>query len=174
MIVKHRTLLPLAVFSVALAARSDAEEPPAPPADCSAPEYRALDFKLGSFVVTGGGGQPAGESTVESVLGGCLLVEHWKGALGGYGRATMFYDRREGLWHKVFVTDDGETMYLTGTRQGDSVVFLGANDFDVFTGVHRMTWSPLPAGGVRQVWELSTDGGATWKLVHEGLYARRP
>jgi hypothetical protein len=27
---------------------------------------------------------------------------------------------------------------------------------------------------VRQVWELSTDGGATWKLVHEGLYARRP
>lgn len=103
-----------------------------------------------------------------------MLVEHWKGALGGYGRATMFYDRRQAVWHKVFVTDDGEILYLTGTRQGDSVVFLGANDFDVFTGLHRMTWAPLQRGGVRQLWELSTDGGASWKLVHEGLYARRP
>jgi len=174
MILSHHKILLLALLAVGLALRAAAEPPAAPPADCSAPEYRALDFKLGSFAVTGGGGQPAGESTVESALGGCLLVEHWKGALSGYGRATMFYDRRQGLWHKVFVTDDGETMYLTGTRQGDSVVFMGANDFDVFSGVHRMSWSPLPAGGVRQVWELSTDGGATWKLVHEGLYARRP
>jgi hypothetical protein len=107
------------------------------------------------------------------VLGGCLLVEHWKGALGGHGRANMYYDRRQGLWHLDFVTDDGDTLYFTGLREGDSVAFIGANDFNDFAGLHRMSWSPLPEGGVRQFWELSTDGGGTWRTVFDGRYARR-
>ncbi|MCZ8130773.1 MAG: hypothetical protein O9284_05675 [Steroidobacteraceae bacterium] len=105
---------------------------------------------------------------------GCLLVENWKGALGGHGRASFFYDGRQGRWHMTFVTDDGEILSLVGTRQGESVVLVGTNHFDVYVGLHRMTWSPLPGGGVRQYWELSSDGGATWRRVHDGHYARRP
>ena len=147
------------------------EQPPVP--GCTDPEYRRLDFKLGEFEVTGIGGARAGDSRVESILGGCMLVEHWRGAISGLGRAHMFYDKGDGLWHLVYVTDDGETMYLSGRFEGDSLVLTGENDFDVFTGLHRMSFSPLPDGASRQFWELSTDGGATWKVVHEGFYARR-
>ena len=131
-----------AAFPGVLAAE---EAPPAP--GCTDPEYRRLDFKLGEFEVTGIGGARAGDSRVESVLGG--------------------------LWRLIYVTDDGDTMYLSGRFEGDTLVLTGENDFDVFTGLHRMSFSQLPGGGSRQFWELSTDGGATWKVVHEGTYARR-
>ena len=124
MILKHRMLLllPLAVLSVALAARSFAEEPATPPAACSAPEYRALDFKLGSFVVTGGGGHPAGESTVESLLGGCLLVEHWKGALGGLGRASHVIPEQCLAQHLAGRVEQNQTVLLAGNRDRRHIV----------------------------------------------------
>jgi len=40
--------------------------------------------------------------------------------------------------------------------------------------VQRITWTPLEDGRVRQQWEVSNDGGATWKTAFDGYYARRP
>jgi|FrelakmetLWP11LW_1041352.scaffolds.fasta_scaffold01267_2 hypothetical protein len=153
-----------------------AQPPPEPAAarDCSAPEYRQFDFKLGSFDVSGEGGGAAGRSTVESALGGCMLVEHWHSVADRYGRANMYYDRSEGRWHLDFVSDDGETLRLQGKLEGEAMVLTGDDDFDPFTGRHRMTWSPLPQGDVRQFWELSKDGGLTWTTVFVAHYARRP
>jgi hypothetical protein len=37
---------------------------------------------------------------------------------------------------------------------------------------HRITWTPVADGQVRQLWEASRDGGATWSVVFDGLYAR--
>lgn len=166
----------LCVFLVLLALTGCAA--PAPQAaqtaaGCTDPEYRRLDFKIGEFDVTGIGGARAGESRTESTLGGCLLVEYWRGAISGEGRAHMFYDKAEGRWHLVYVTDDGATMYLAGNFEGDALVLRGENDMDALRGLHRMSFSPLPEGGSRQFWEISEDGGRSWRVVHEGLYARR-
>lgn len=151
------------------AGRAEVQAGP-PGAGCTDPVYRKLDFKIGEFKVTGIGGEPAGESKVESVLGGCLLVEHWRGAISGYGRAHMFFDKSDQLWRLVYVTDDGATMYLSGKFQGDTLILTGENDMDSMVGLHRMSFSPLPDGANRQHWELSTDNGATWKVVHDGTY----
>ena len=151
------------------AGRAEVQAGP-PGAGCTDPVYRQLVFKIGEFKVTGIGGEPAGESKVESVLGGCLLVEHWRGAISGYGRAHMFFDKSDQLWRLVYVTDDGATMYLSGRFQGDTLILTGENDMDSMVGLHRMSFSPLPDGANRQHWELSTDKGATWKVVHDGTY----
>lgn len=143
-----------------------------PGAGCTDPVYRQLDFKIGEFKVTGIGGAPAGESKVESVLGGCMLLEQWRGAISGYGRAHMFYDKSDRLWRLIFVTDDGETMYLSGQFEGSTLVLTGENDMDSFVGLHRMSFAPLADGGNRQLWELSIDKGATWKVIHDGTYRR--
>jgi len=156
--------------SVMQSAQADASPPASP---CDTPEYRQLDFRIGTFDVTGLQGAKAGESRVESVLGGCLLVEHWHGAISGYGRANMFYDRQQKRWHLDYITDEGGTLYLTGRFEGDSLVLTGNNDFEGFAGLHRMTFSPLPNGASRQFWELSKDGGTTWKIIHDGRFARR-
>ena len=36
----------------------------------------------------------------------------------------------------------------------------------------RLTWIPLRAGSVRQQWDVSRDGGETWRRVFDGLYTR--
>lgn len=145
----------------------------APGQGCTDPEFRQLDFRLGRFQVTTIGGEAAGESHVESVLGGCLLVEHWRGAISGYGRSHLFYDKGDGLWRLVYVTDEGKTLYFTGNFEGDTLVLTGDNEFDAYNGLHRMSFSPLPEGGTRQLWEFSVDDGAMWQVVHEAVYARR-
>jgi hypothetical protein len=40
------------------------------------------------------------------------------------------------------------------------------------TPLNRITWTPNPDGTVRQRWDQSTDSGATWTTVFDGLYAR--
>ena len=54
------------------------------------------------------------------------------------------------------------------------MVFTGRGHFEVFTGMQRMTWTPLPQGGVRQFWEISRDNGVTWKTDFVAVYHRRP
>ena len=37
---------------------------------------------------------------------------------------------------------------------------------------HRITWTPRPDGTVRQHWQTSLDGGATWTTAFDGAYRR--
>jgi len=39
--------------------------------------------------------------------------------------------------------------------------------------IDRITWEPLPGGDVRQLWEQSSDGGATWTVAFDGRYTRK-
>ncbi len=38
---------------------------------------------------------------------------------------------------------------------------------------HRISWTPGEDGSVRQLWEASKDGGATWNVLFDGLYVRK-
>ena len=141
---------------------------------CSEPEFRQFDFRLGSFGVTTRLGQPAGSALVESVLGGCMLVEYWTGAISGQGRAHYFYDRNDRLWHLVFINDEGGRLTMAGSLQEGAMVFKGLNRFGSFEGLQRMTWALLSDGRISQHWELSSDNGGTWTSVVLGYYAQRP
>jgi hypothetical protein len=168
-------LMGSAALLLAAGARSGQQATTAPAAssDCSAAEYRRLDFKIGDFEVTGMGGARAGDSRVVSALGGCALVEYWHGAISGYGQALYYYSRADQRWHLTFVNDDGESLLLDGSFASDTLTLGGAGAIAGFNGLHRMAWSPLPDGGVKQFWEISTDNGASWKQIHVGTYARR-
>jgi len=37
---------------------------------------------------------------------------------------------------------------------------------------HRIAWTPLVNGTVNQSWQVSTYGGATWKIIFDGTYTR--
>jgi hypothetical protein len=38
--------------------------------------------------------------------------------------------------------------------------------------MERISWTPLPRGDVRQLWERSADGGRTWTVIFDGRYSR--
>jgi hypothetical protein len=143
--------------------------------DCATPEHRALDFRIGSFNVKTYTGIQAGTNRVARLLGGCAIEDRWTGAVSGEGRGLTWFDADARRWRMVYVNEQGRSLDLAGVFAGDSLVLLGDNiGLDGRRGLQRLTWSPLPQGGVRQHWEISFDGGSSWQLVFDGRYTRLP
>ena len=146
-----------------------------PPPDCNGPEYRQFDFWIGKFEVRTPDGKIAGHNVIEPTLHGCALTEHWTGTSGSEGRSINFYDRHEQRWHQVWIDAQGEVLRLAGGISDGSMLLEGtAPGEDGGILRHRIRWTPLPDGSVRQHWESSTDGGAHWTTLFDGNYRREP
>lgn len=164
-----RLLVALFFFPAAL----HGQQPPPP--GCTAAEYRQFDFWLGEWQVTDSAGtREYGSNVITSQEAGCVLRERWTGARGGTGQSMNFFDRRTGQWYQVWVASSGNVLRLSGGLQGGSMVLEG----DGFSAVgepvrNRISWIPQPDGRVRQLWSISTDGGATWQPGFDGWYTRR-
>jgi hypothetical protein len=159
----------LALETPSLAAQS----PPAVRPKCDAPEYRQFDFWVGDWDVTAGG-QRAGTNLVTREERGCLIHEHWTGAKGGTGQSLNFYNREDRGWHQVWVSNSGEVLNLTGGYADGTLTLRGENkQADGTRLLHRLSFHFNPDQSVRQFWEVSSDGGATWTSSFDGLYRKR-
>lgn len=140
---------------------------------CAGEEHRAFDFWLGEWEVTEDG-ERAGHNDIRRVAGGCALLESWRSARGGSGSSLNFYDPSDGRWHQVWVGSSGSRLRLAGDRRGDAMVLSGERIGSGGESIRdRITWTPREGGVVRQLWEVSTDGGESWRTVFDGVY-RRP
>ena len=146
-------------------------------AACSAHEHREFDFWLGHWEVTEAG-KPAGSSRIEPLFDGCALHETWLGAGGMRGESFNIYDGARGVWHQSWIDDHGSLLLLEGGLRDGAMVLEGdrpARSEEAGRGTtvrHRITWTPLPGGEVRQHWQTSRDGGRTWETAFDGLYRR--
>jgi hypothetical protein len=152
-------------------------QPPAPqqpPPNCSAEPHRQFDFWIGSWNVTVAG-KPAGTNRIESGHGGCVLVENWSAPGGGTGISLNFFDRQTRQWHQTWIGSGGGALYLNGGLQDGAMVMQSAPVPRPAGGtvINRITWSRLPNGDVRQLWENSTDQGKTWTSAFDGVYSRK-
>lgn len=160
----------IVVFSPTVAA---AQTSAPPPPGCPAEVRRQFDFWVGNWDVTEGG-KPAGENRIERILEGCALLENWSGAGGMAGKSLNFYDPRREQWHQTWVDDRGGSLGLDGKFIGGSMVLKGTQkDKAGKTIVNRITWTALPSGQVRQLWDTSSDDGKSWTVAFDGLYTRK-
>lgn len=144
---------------------------------CVAPEYRQFDFWAGSWSVTNPAGKVAGTNRIEAILGGCVLQEHWRSANGGDGTSLNMWNAADSTWRQVWMDAGGNLLELQGKLVGKEMVLSGTRPTPGQGGgltTDRVTWTPLPNGTVRQLWESSTDGGTTWTTAFDGTYAREP
>ena len=139
---------------------------------CSGPEHRQFDFWLGSWEVTDTVGRLAGTNEITRVANGCALLESWRGARGPTGTSLNFYDPGTGRWHQVWA-GLGLYLRLSGGLEAGKMVLSGVRETEEGQVVDRITWTPLDDGSVRQVWDVSRDGGGTWQTAFDGLYTRR-
>ncbi|MDZ4675599.1 MAG: hypothetical protein SGI84_14185, partial [Gemmatimonadota bacterium] len=141
---------------------------------CNTPDHRAFDFWVGDWNVTMGGNQ-AGTNRITLEEGGCILHEHWVGALGGSGQSMNFFDRSTGEWNQVWVDRGGGVIRLTGTFVDGTLRYRSVvRRPDGGTVEHRLLFTPNPDGSVRQLWETTTDGGKHWAVSFDGLYTKKP
>ncbi len=167
--------LPILLFLISLFAAGPAVGQG--PKGCVAPEYRQFDFWVGSWSVTNPAGNVAGTNRIESILGGCVLQEHWASSGGGDGTSLNMWNAADSTWRQVWMDAGGNLLELKGRLVGKEMVLSGTRptpgQADGLT-TDRVTWTPRADGTVRQLWESSTDGGVTWMTAFDGVYAREP
>jgi len=139
---------------------------------CSGEELRQFDFWLGDWQVTDTAGTILGMNVITRVANGCGVLEHWTSeSNGNEGMSLNWYDRRTGKWTQVWV-GSGLNLTLTGSFEGGRMVLAGERNTEEGIVVDRITWVPLEDGRVRQLWDISKDGGVTWETAFDGTYTR--
>lgn len=140
---------------------------------CRDAGFRQFDFWLGTWEVRSATGELLGHNEIRRIAGGCGLLERWRGVGGGRGTSVNAYDPVRRAWTQRWV-GDGATLWLKGGLEGDRMVLTGITRRSTPRGqaVDRISWTPLPNGRIRQLWEVSTDSGATWRTVFEGFYRK--
>jgi hypothetical protein len=150
--------------------------PPAPAPCAAAADRHRFDFWVGEWEVTAPGGGHAGTSRIESVSGGCAILENWTGARGGTGHSLTTYNPLLDQWQQYWIGQDGQPHeYREGRWDGSSLVLVAHYAAaDTMPAVDlRLTFTPVDSATVRQHGERSTDGGTTWATTYDFLYHRR-
>ena len=160
----HTGLAVLLAFTASTAAAAGA---------CDAAEHRQFDFWLGSWRVHTPDGKLAGENSIVSEYGGCVLHERYSTDRGYRGESLNTYDAARKVWHQTWVDSDGTLLLLEGSLRGTSMVLEGqTTGADGQVTKHRITWTPNADGSVRQHWE-STDEKGQWSTAFDGKYTRK-
>ena len=134
---------------------------------------READFLVGSYDLSARAGPSVGTATIETDLSDCLFVERIETDGGLRATAFTYYDAWVEAWFRVYVDSEGERLRLRGGFEGERLVLRGAEGTasgdDVET---RLTWTPDGAD-LLQTWEVSRDGGTTWKRTATLAYTAR-
>lgn len=147
---------------------------------CAAdPNYHAFDFWIGEWDVqpTGPNRGPIGSgstSIIERQLDGCVIQENWL-PLGGIGLGKSFnmYNSVTKQWEQYYVDSRATITLYKGTFHPDGNLYYEADQFGT-TNKISMTFFNQGPNQVRQLGQISTDGGKTWKVSYDLTYVRKP
>jgi tetratricopeptide (TPR) repeat protein len=139
------------------------------------PKSHELDFWVGEWNVQDrASGSPVGTSSVQRILGDCVIFENWTGSQGGSGKSFNSYNYAEGWWQQNWVSDGGQTNDFThGALEGNAMVYHGTGHNGSTTYPTKLSFFNLGPDRVRQFSEYSTDGGKTWQVGYDFLYVRK-
>jgi hypothetical protein len=155
---------------ILLAAPAGAQQ--TPQRGCEAAVHRQFDFWVGEWEVRGAQDRVLGHNRISAILDGCVVLEEWTGAAGGTGKSLNSYDASTGKWKQVWVDNGGSWLELSGGLEGKRMVLMGETSRSDGSKVrHRLSYDPT-TDGLRQLWEQSTDGGATWSVAFDGMYRK--
>ncbi len=147
---------------------------PAAPAAPHPPESHQFDFWLGDWDVFDAQGNSGGKSHIESMAEGNAILENWSDADGTTGKSINVYNQQKKIWQQFWVGNGSGVLEMSGGIVNGSMVLVGervgrpgVKRFD------RIIWTPNADGSVRQHWEISIDGGQTWRNNFDGTYRRK-
>jgi hypothetical protein len=168
-----RAILTAFAGALALIPIAVAQTQPAPPPNCSAPEFRAFDFWIGEWdAYVTGTENLAGRSTIAREDDGCVITEHWTSP-GYSGRSLNIYDRTTGHWNQFWVDSTGEATRFVGNPLNGGMQLTDPANINSAVGstpMHtRMTFTANADGTVRQFGESSPDG-EHWTARYDFTY----
>jgi len=134
----------------------------------------ALDFWLGSWVVSWAGGGH-GTNTIRLILDGRAIEESFDGgdANGSlHGRSLSVLDAADSRWRQTWVDATGAYLDFAGVEVDGRIGFQREATVGGVAVVQRMVWLDVMSDALRWQWQRSSDGGESWEVVLEIDYRR--
>lgn len=139
------------------------------------PRYRAFDFWVGEWEVrpTGKPDAKPQHSSIQRILGGCVIFENYTYAGGLYeGKSFNIFDVNTGKWHQTYVDSQGTSHEWDGEVRDGVMYYVGANlTSEGGRSWDKITYFKLADGHVRHLSERSKDGGKTWDTYFDADYS---
>jgi len=171
-------LAAILAFGVAACATADAQQQAQTP-PCSAPEFRQMDFWLGTWDVRWDaiGNVPAGQGTnvIMPMLGDCVIREAFDGgaSVGGLvGHSVSVYHAPARMWRQTWVDNQGGYFALTGGPDGEGRFILTNTRISDNAPHLRMVFEDIAENSLIWRWQRSADGQA-WSDAWVIHYVRR-
>ena len=134
-------------------------------------EFRQFDFWIGEWAPQNPQGVTVGTSSIQLILGSCVIFENWNTPVSS-GKSFNVFDARDGKWHQTWVDARGNITHYVGGLEGDKMVLLSDAVTNGRKTLNRMTFSRVENGDVRQHGETSSDDGKTWSTTFDFKYVR--
>jgi len=141
----------------------------------SNPDRHRFDFWVGEWQVTTPDGHAVGSSSVQSMAGGCGLLENWTASNGTTGKSLNAFNPVAKQWQQYWVGQGGAVTEYRESEWHDASLSFIARPAASSPGqpIQRLTFTPVNDSTVRQHGELSKDGGSTWTTTYDFYYHRR-
>jgi hypothetical protein len=136
------------------------------------PEFRKFDFWIGEWLPRNAQGVTVGTSSIQLILGSCIIFENWSTPVSS-GKSFNVFDTRDGKWHQTWVDDKGLITHYVGGLVDGKMILDSNTTINGKKAIARMTFSKLENGDVRQHGENSTDEGKTWTTSFDFIYVRK-
>lgn len=137
---------------------------------CGAPEFRQLDFWIGTWDLTWEGG--SGTNVIDRLYGDCIVRETFDGG-DLHGMSVSAWDPAAGLWKQTWVDDNGSYLDFTGGMEGDRMILSRVAHRPEGEVHQRMVFHDIAEDSLTWDWERSLDGGKSWELRWRIRYQRR-
>jgi len=139
----------------------------------SRPEYKQFDFWIGEWEVKSGE-RTVGTSSIQKIVGGCIIFENYSQADGYQGKSLNFFDASLGKWRQTWVDRMGNVSEFSGEFKDTAMHLEGeTHRADGTKILRRMTLFNLGPERVRQYSERSVDDGKTWSIAYDFTYFRK-
>ena len=139
------------------------------------PRTHDFDFWIGEWdVYQTGTHSLVGHSLVQSVSGGCSLLENWNATTANNGKSLNYYDVNAGAWEQDWIgSAGGSQRYLNGEYKNGAMHFT----YESVSGGQKVTGNfffyNIDKNTVRQYQDMSTDGGKTYTVAYDFTYIRK-
>jgi tetratricopeptide (TPR) repeat protein len=140
------------------------------------PESKKFDFWVGEWNVYNPQNQKAGESKVEKILKGAVIMEKWTGINGYRGKSFNHYDMDKKKWVQYWVDENSASIYFEGNYDSlkNAIVYYSYDHAkDESPYIRRLTFYNLGPNKVRQFSQISSNNGKTWSTEYDLTYIRK-